>query len=103
MGIVKLSRWQQQSSDGISQVFTSVEHGTGQYENNRAEVSHHHTREQERQMSRFKSIQQSQRFLSVHGAAQNLFRVGRHHLRAANHRLLRDREFPEWKEVACDC
>jgi putative transposase len=55
------------------EVFPSVMHRTGQYENNRAEVSHQHTREQERQMRRFKSPQQAQRFLSVHGPIQNLF------------------------------
>ena len=41
--------------------------------------------------------------LAVHGSVQNLFRVGRHHLRAANHRLLRARAFAEWKEVTCVC
>ena len=37
---------------------TSVTHRTGQYKNNRAGVSHQHTREQERQMRRFKSAAQ---------------------------------------------
>jgi putative transposase len=46
------------------EIFPSVTHRTGQYENNRAEVSHQHTREQERQMHRFKSAAQVQRFLS---------------------------------------
>lgn len=32
------------------EVFPSVEHGTGQYENDRAEVSHQHNREQEGRM-----------------------------------------------------
>ena len=45
--------------------------------NNRAEVSHEHTREQERQMRRFTSPGQAQRFLSVHGQVHNLFRLGR--------------------------
>jgi len=58
------------------EIFPSVMHRTGRHENNRAEVSHQHTRGQERQMRRFKSPQQSQRFLSVRGAIQNLFRVG---------------------------
>lgn len=80
-------------------VFPSVEHRTGQYENNRAEVSHQHTREKERQMRRFKSHQQAQRFLTVQGQVQNLFRVGRHHLKAVHHRLLRDRAFRGWREV----
>ena len=81
------------------EVFPSVEHRTGQYENNRAEVSHQHNREQERQMRRFKSTAQVQRFLNVHGEVQNLFRVGRHHLKAVHHRLLRDRAFADWREV----
>ena len=73
------------------------------YENNRAEVSHQHTREQERQMRRFKSVAQAQRFLSVHTAVQNLFRVGRHHLKAIHHRMLRDRAFADWRQVTCAC
>jgi putative transposase len=54
----------------------SVVHSTTQYENNRAEVSHRPTRQQERQMRRFKSTAHAQRFLSVHGLVRNLFRVG---------------------------
>ena len=83
------------------EIFPSVEHRTGQFENNRAEVSHQHTREQERQARRFKSIAQTQRFLTVHGQIQNLFRVGRHHLKAVHHRLLRDQAFDGWREVTC--
>ena len=45
----------------------------------------------------------SQRFLSVHGSVQNLFRVGRHMLRSAHHRLLRTRAFVEWDAVTCVC
>ena len=82
-------------------VFPSVEHRTNKYENNRAEASHQHTREQERQMRRFKSIAQAQRFLFVHGQVQNLFRVGRNHVKAAHNRLLRDQAFAEWREVTC--
>jgi putative transposase len=83
------------------EVFPSVRHRTGKYENNRAEVSHQHTREQERQMRRFKSMAHLQSFLSVHGAIQNLFRVGRHQLKAAHHRLLRERAFTDWKTATC--
>ena len=85
------------------EIFPSVVHRTGQYENNRAEVSHQPTRQQERQMRRFKSIVQAQRFLSVHGPIQNLFRVGRHHLKAVHHRLLRAQAFSDWREVTCVC
>ena len=83
------------------EVFPTVIHRTGQYENNRVEVSHQHPREQERQMRRFKSIKQAQRFLNVHSQVQNLFRVGRNHLKAVHHRLLRDRAFADWREVTC--
>ncbi len=58
-----------------------------------------HTREQERQMLGFASSGQAQRYLSVHGQVHNLFRVGRHLLRAANYRLLRGRVFATWQEV----
>jgi putative transposase len=85
------------------EVFPSVKHRSGQYDNNRAEVSHQHTREQERQMRRFKSAAQVQRFLSVHGAIHNLFRVARHHLKAVHHRLLRHRAFIDWKAATCAC
>ena len=74
-------------------VMPSVVHVTDQYANNRAEVSHQPTRQRERQMRRFKSAAQLQRFASVHGIVQNLFRVSRHLLRSAHHRLLRTRAF----------
>jgi putative transposase len=83
------------------EVFPSVVHRTGRNENNRAEVSHQHTREQEKQMRRFKSPQQAQRFLSVHGVIQNLFRFGRHHLKAVHYRLLRCRAFSDWRTAIC--
>ncbi len=82
-------------------VFTLAPHSTQQYENNRTEVSHQSTRQQERRMRRFKSGAQAQRFQSVHAAVYNLFRCGRHLLRAANHRFLRDRAFDFWHQVTC--
>ena len=82
-------------------VMPSVVHDTGRYANNRAEVSHQPTRQRERQMRGFKSSAQAQRFLAVHGITQNLFRVGRHLLRAANQRMLRARAFLVWNAVTC--
>ena len=82
-------------------IMPSVAHDTSQYANNRAEVSHEPTRQRERGMRRFKSMAQAQRFLSVHGITQNLFRVGRHLLRAANYRMLRARAFVVWNAVTC--
>ena len=52
-------------------------------------------------MRRFKSAVHLQRFASVQGVVQNLFRVGRHLLRARHHRLLRTRVFVEWEAVTC--
>jgi hypothetical protein len=85
------------------EVFPSVRHRSGQYENNGAEVSHRHTKEQERQIRRFKSAAQLQRFLPIHGPIRNLFRVGSHQLRAIHHRLLWERAFTDWKTVTCPC
>ena len=82
-------------------VMSSVVHSTRQYANNRAEVSHQPTRQRERQMRGFKSAAHLQRFASVHGVIQNLFRVGRHLLRSHHHRLLRTRAFVEWDAVIC--
>ena len=84
-------------------VMPSVVHRTDRYANNRAEVSHQPTRERERQMRRFKSAAHAQRFLSVQGLVLNLFRVGRHLLRAVHHRLLRTRSFRVWDEVTSAC
>ena len=80
-------------------VMPLVTHDTGRYANNRAEVSHQPTRQRERQMRRFKSPKQAQRFLHVHGVIQNLFRVGRHRLRSVHHRMLRARSFTTWDAV----
>jgi len=77
----------------------SVQHCTTQYANNRAEVSHQPTRQRERQMRRFKSPRHIQRFLSVHGPINNLFRLGRHLMQAVHYRLSRDRAFTTWREV----
>ena len=78
-------------------IMPSVNHDTERYANNRAEVSHQPTRQRERQMRKFKSPAQAQRFLSVHGLVQNLFRLGRHRLKSVHHRMLRARSFATWK------
>ena len=82
-------------------VMPSVVHCTDRYANNRAEVAHQPTRQRERQMRSFKSAAHVQRFASVHGLVQNLFRVGRHLLRSVHHRLLRRRAFQVWHAVTC--
>ena len=82
-------------------VMPSMVHSTRQYENNRAEASHQPTRMRERHMRGFTSVAHAQRFLAVHGIVLNLFRIGRHVLRAVNHRLLRARAFGAWREATC--
>ena len=82
-------------------VLPSAEHCTDRYANNRAELSHQLTRQRERQMRRFKTGHQAHRFLSTHARVNNLFRYGRHLLRAANHRLFRARAFAVWQQVTC--
>ena len=79
----------------------SIEHSTQQYENNRCELSHQPTRQQERQMRRFKSQAQAQRFLSCHGIVNNLFRLGRHLTSAKNYRVFREQAFNEWSQASC--
>jgi len=83
------------------EVMPSVEHSIQQYQNNCCDLSHQPTRQQERQMRRFKSQHHAQRFLSCHGVVNNLFRLGRHVMRAKNYRILRDRAFIEWDRVSC--
>ena len=80
-------------------IMPSVTHCTRQYVNNRAEVSHQPTRQRERQMRRFKSSRHAQRFLSVHGPINNLFRIGRHLMQAVHYRLFRVRAFTTWRAV----
>ena len=83
------------------ELMPSIEHSTVQYENNGCELSHQPTRQQERQMRKFKSQGQAQRFLSCHGVINNLFRPRRHLMQAKHYRLFRDRSFREWERVSC--
>ena len=83
------------------QVLPGATHDTSCYANNRAELSHQVPRQRERQMRRFKSPHQAQHFLSTHARVNNLFRYGRHLLRAAHHRLFRARAFAIWQQVTC--
>jgi putative transposase len=79
----------------------TVNHLNHIYANNRAEVSHEPTRQRERHMRGFSSSTQAQRFLTLHGLTQNLFRLGRHPIQAINYRILRARAFQVWQDVVC--
>ncbi|MGI4807728.1 MAG: IS6 family transposase [Janthinobacterium lividum] len=81
------------------EVMPSVEHRKHKGLNNRAENSHQPTRRRERQMKRFKSVRQAQRFLSAHDGISNLFHLRRHHVPAAKYRAARIEAFRVWAEV----
>ena len=71
------------------EVLPGARHDTSQYANNRAQVSH------------LKSRHQAQRFLSPHARVNNVFRYGRHLMRASSHRVFRARAFFVWQRVTC--
>jgi putative transposase len=81
------------------EVMPSVEHRRHKGLNNRAENSHQPTRRRERQMKRFKSARQAQRFLSAHAQINNLFHLRRDHLPASQYRAARTQAFQTWAEV----
>ncbi len=76
-----------------------VEHRRHKGLNNRAENSHQPTRRRERQMKRFKSPGQTQRFLSAHDPINNLFHLRRDHVTADQYRAARTRVFAVWADV----
>src|SRR5918911_274782 len=81
------------------ELIPGVEHRQHRGLNNRAENSHQPTRRRERQMKRFKSAGQAQRFLSAHDQINNLFHLRRDHLSAAPYRAARSQAFQTWSEV----
>ena len=82
------------------EVMPSVVHSTEQYGNNRAEVSHEPTPQRERQLRRFTSPDQAQRFLAMQGVVVNLFRLRRHCSRAIHYRAFRYDAFEAWRRAA---
>src|SRR3954466_819060 len=76
-----------------------IEHRRHKGLNNRAENSHQPTRRRERQMKRFKSPRQAQRFLSAHDQINNLFHLHRDHLPAVEYRAVRAQTFAIWAEI----
>ncbi len=82
------------------EIMPGVEHRQHKGINNRAENSHQPTRRRERQMKRFKSPCQVQRFLSIHDSIANLFHLRRGHQPIADYRAARAQAFETWAEVA---
>ena len=81
------------------EVMPSVEHRKHKGLNNRAENSHQPTRRRERQMKRFKSAGQAQRFLSAHEGINNLFLLCRSQVPAAQYRAARRQACQVWAEI----
>jgi putative transposase len=77
-------------------ILPEVRHRQSRYLNNRAENSHRPTRRRERQMQRFKSTGQAQRFLSAHGLIYGHFRPRRHLMAATEYRRTRAKAFRIW-------
>jgi putative transposase len=82
------------------EMMPGVEHRKHKGLNNRAENSHQPTRRRERQMKRFKSARQSQRFLSTHDQIANLFPLRRDHVTASDYRAARARAFEAWADIS---
>ena len=83
------------------ELMPDVEHRKSRYLNNRAENSHRPTRRRERQMQRFKSSQQAQRFLLAHAFIYGHFHPRRHRTTAIDYRALRVTAFKVWQEETC--
>jgi putative transposase len=83
------------------ELLPDVEHRKSHYLNNRAENSHRPTRRRERQMQRFKSAPQAQRFLSAHAFIYGHFRPRRHRTTARDYRATRAMAFKIWTEETC--
>ena len=81
------------------EIMPGVEHRQYKGLNHRAENSHQPTRRCERQMKRFKSAGQAQRFLSAHDQINNLFHLRRDHISADQYRAARTQAFQAWAEV----
>jgi putative transposase len=81
-------------------VMPGVEHRQHKCLNNRAENSHQPTRRRERQMKRFKSPRQVQRFLFIHDPLNNLFHLRRDIRSATEYGTARAQAFDTWAEVA---
>jgi putative transposase len=82
-------------------ILPKVKHRTSRYLNNRAENSHRPTRRRERQMQRFKSPEQAQRFLSCHSMIYGHFHPRRHLMTAAEYRDVRAKAFWIWWQETC--
>ena len=76
-----------------------VEHRQHRYLNNRAENSHHPTRQRERRMQRFKSPGQAQQFLAAYGPIAQHFCPRLHRFSAPAYCHEMRNRFQIWREI----
>jgi putative transposase len=81
------------------ELLPSVEHRQHRYRNNRAENSHHPTRQRERRMARFKSPGHAPRLLAAYGPITSHFRPRRHRLPAHAYRQEMTQRFQTWRGI----
>ncbi|WP_424140370.1 IS6 family transposase [Roseomonas chloroacetimidivorans] len=83
------------------ELLPEVRHSSSRHLNNRAENSHRPTHRRERQMQRFASAEQAQRFLSAHSMIHGHFRPRRHLMTAVEYRRARMKGFRIWRQETC--
>jgi putative transposase len=81
------------------EILPGVEHRQHKGLNNRAENSHQPTRLREKNMRRFKSAKQAQRFLSAFGPISGHFQPRRHCMSAQDYHVTLQNRFQAWNEV----
>jgi putative transposase len=90
-------------SYGVAQpeVLPGGRHRAGRYLNSRAENVHRPTRRRERQMQRFRSPEQAQRFLAAYAMIYGHFRPRRHLMRSEQYRRSRDKALRISRQETC--
>jgi putative transposase len=83
------------------QLLPDVELRQSRYLNNRAENSDRPTRRRERQMQRFKPLEQAQTCLSARAFIHGHFHPRRHLLPADAYRTIRSIGFDVWRQETC--
>jgi len=78
----------------------STEHRSHKRLNNVIEVAHQPTRLREKQMRKFKSPPQAQRFLSAFGVVRNYFKIGLYKLQAKDRKAKLREAFNIWAAIS---
>jgi putative transposase len=81
------------------ELMPGVEHRRHKGLNSRAENPHQPTRRRERQMKRFKSARQAQRFLSAHDPINGLLHLRHDHVSISEYRAARAHAFEMWADI----